>query len=227
MTAHAITNAPYNAEQARFNMIEQQIRPWNVLDLDILALLERVPRHAFVPAGSEALAYADVQLPLPLGQCMLEPKIEARMLQDLALQPHETVLEIGAGSGYMAALLAEQAAHVVSLEIHPELVSLASANLARRGVRNVELVLADGATYISPHGPFDVIVLSGSVVQMPTFLFSQLKVLGRLMAVVGEEPMMRAHLVKGVSELKFETTQPWDAVVPPLVGFPAPSKFKF
>jgi protein-L-isoaspartate(D-aspartate) O-methyltransferase len=227
MTAHSMTNAPYNAEQARFNMIEQQIRPWNVLDLDILDLLDRVPRHAFVPKGSEALAYADVQLPLPQGQCMLEPKIEARMLQDLGVQPHETVLEIGAGSGYMAALLAQQAAHVVSLEIHPELVSFASANLARAGVRNAEVVLADGATYTSPKGPFDVIVLSGSVAQVPTFLLTQLKVLGRLIAIVGEEPMMRAHLVKGVSELNFETTQPWDAVVPRLVGFPEPSRFKF
>jgi protein-L-isoaspartate(D-aspartate) O-methyltransferase len=221
------TNTPYQAQQARFNMIEQQIRPWNVLDLDVLALLDTVPRDQFVPVGQEALAYVDTQLPLPCGECMLEPRIEARMLQDLAIQPHETVLEIGTGSGYMAALLAHRAAHVVSLELHQELADMAKANLKRAGVHNVEVVCADAATYKHAKAPFDVIVLSGSVAQVPASLLSQLKVLGRLMAIVGQQPMMHAQLVQSESELKTTITQPWDAVIPPLKGFPVPTKFKF
>lgn len=227
MMATTVSNAPYQAQQARFNMIEQQIRPWNVLDLDILDLLDAVPRHEFVPQGQQALAYADTQLPLPCGQCMLEPRVEARMLQDLAIQPHETVLEIGTGSGYLTALLAKRAAHVVSIELHAELANFAKANLARAGIQNVDVVCADAATYTSAHAPFDVIVLGGSVAKVPDSLLAQLKVLGRLMAIVGDGPMMRATLVKSVSELQQTVSQPWDAVVPRLVGFPEPSSFKF
>ena len=227
MMATTATNAPYQAQQARFNMIEQQIRPWNVLDMSVLELLDAVPRHEFVPQGQQALAYVDTQLPLPCGQTMLEPRVEARMVQDLAIQAHETVLEIGTGSGYLTALLAKQAAHVVSLEIHAELANFGKANLARAGIRNVDVVCADGAQYTSPHAPFDVIVLGGSVAQVPASLLAQLKVMGRLLAIVGAGPMMRAHLVKSISELQQVTTQPWDAVVPRLVGFPEPSQFSF
>lgn len=227
MMATTASNTPYQAQQARFNMIEQQIRPWNVLDTAVLDLLDAVPRHEFVPQGQQALAYVDTQLPLPCGQSMLEPRIEARMVQDLAIGPNDTVLEIGTGSGYLTALLAKQAAHVVSVEIHAELANFAKANLARAGIQNVDVVCADGASYTSPHAPFDVIVLGGSVAQVPASLLAQLKVMGRLMAVVGEGPMMRAHLVKSVNELQQVTTQPWDAVLPRLVGFPEPSQFKF
>jgi protein-L-isoaspartate(D-aspartate) O-methyltransferase len=227
MMTTSVTNAPYQAQEARFNMIEQQIRPWNVLDTAVLDLLDAVPRHEFVSLGQESLAYVDTQLPLPCGQCMLEPRVEARMVQDLAIQAHETVLEIGTGSGYLTALLAKKAAHVVSLEIHAELANFAKANLARAGVRNVDVVCADGAHYTSPHAPFDVIVLGGSVAQVPDFLLAQLKVMGRLLAIVGAGPMMRAHLVKSISELQQVTTEPWDAVVPRLAGFPEPSAFKF
>ena len=134
-----------NLEQARFNMIEQQIRPWEVLDAQVLQLLSVVKREDFVPAPHKALAYADMEIPLPDGQCMLAPRVEARMLQDLAVQKHEKVLEIGAGSGYMAALLAHQAQHVISLEIRAELVALASANLQMAGIHNAQVRPRAGA----------------------------------------------------------------------------------
>jgi protein-L-isoaspartate(D-aspartate) O-methyltransferase len=216
-----------NMQQARFNMIEQQIRPWNVLDLDVLALLEQIPRENFVAAGQEVLAYVDTELPLPCGQFMLSPRVQARMFHDLKILPHETVLEIGTGSGYLTALLASKAAHVVSLEIHAEIADLAKATLSKAGVQNVEVIHTDAAHYKSPKAPFDVIVLTGSVADVPAFIFDQLKVLGRVMAIVGQEPMMRTTIYKGISENKFETTQPWDTVAPCLEGFPEPSKFKF
>ena len=128
-----------NIEQARFNMIEQQIRPWNVLDDEVLRLLSVVKREDFVPLAHKALAFVDMEIPLGYGQCMLAPRVEARMLQDAAVRKHEKVLEIGAGSGYMAALLAHRAQRVISLEIDPDLVKLARANLQKAGVHNAEV----------------------------------------------------------------------------------------
>src|SRR3954468_22080088 len=168
-------NAQIDLERARFNMIEQQIRPWDVLDLDILELLKQVRREEFVPPAHRSLAFVDMHIPLlggfeeamRTGQCMLEPKFEARMLQDLEVQPTDKVLEVGAGSGYMAALLAARAQRVVTLEIVPELVKMARDNLQRAGVRNVEVREADGAKGLAAEGPFDVIVLSGSVPEVP------------------------------------------------------------
>ena len=135
-----------NIEQARFNMVEQQIRPWNVLDTSVLELLSVVKREAFVPAAFQALAFADIEIPLGHGQCMLAPRLEARMLQDLAIQPQETVLEIGAGSGYMAALMAQRAHRVVSLELVPELASMARTNLRNAGIQNAEVRLPKAST---------------------------------------------------------------------------------
>jgi protein-L-isoaspartate(D-aspartate) O-methyltransferase len=140
-------NAPIDFERARFNMIEQQIRPWDVLDLQVLELLSLVRREDFVPLAHKALAFTDMQIPLlqpteqalQNGHCMLEPKVEARILQDLQVRPHEKVLEVGAGSGYMAALLGNRAQRVISLELHPELVRLARSNLQRAGLTNVEV----------------------------------------------------------------------------------------
>jgi protein-L-isoaspartate(D-aspartate) O-methyltransferase len=217
----------FNYEQARFNMIEQQIRPWNVLDLNVLHLLAVVKREDFVPAAHRALAFVDTELPLPCGQSMLEPRVEARLLQDLNVQKHEKVLEIGAGSGYMAALLAHRAQRVISLEIEPELVELARANLLRAGVHNAEVRQGDGSVDVPVEGPFDVILLSGSVGEMPHDLLNQLKVGGRLAVILGEEPVMRATLVTRVSASEFATTQPWDTLAPRLRNFKAPSRFKF
>lgn len=228
-----------NYEQARFNMIEQQIRPWEVLDSHVLALLAVIRREDFVPPACKVMAFVDMQIPLPPqhnpSQCMLEPKVEARILQDLAVQKHEKVLEIGAGSGYMAALLAHRAQQVISLEIEPELVDMARRNLQKAGIYNAEVRLADGAANLAEavsdngalRGPFDVIVLSGSVAAVPPELLDQLKVGGRLSAIVGEAPMMRATLITRVAKDAWRTTQAWDTVAPRLVNFPEPSKFTF
>jgi protein-L-isoaspartate(D-aspartate) O-methyltransferase len=216
-----------NIEQARFNMIEQQIRPWDVMDADVLHLLSVVKREDFVPLAYRALAFADMEIPLGQGQFMLAPKVEARLLQDAAVQKHEKVLEIGTGSGFMASLLAHRAQRVISLEIDPELAKLARANLQKVGIHNAEVRQADGAQGAPQDAPFDVIVLSGSVAEVPQALLSQLKVGGRLVAVVGEEPVMRATVVTRHGETAFSTTQAWDTVAPRLVNFPEPSHFKF
>jgi protein-L-isoaspartate(D-aspartate) O-methyltransferase len=169
-----------NVEQARFNMIEQQVRPWNVLDAHVLDLLAVVRREDFVPPAHRALAFADLEIPLKssdaaiaAGQVMLAPRLEARMLQDLQVAKHEKVLEIGAGSGFMAALLGHRAQRVLTLEIDEELAHMAHGNLQRAGVMNVEVRVADGASAdLSADGPFDVIVLSGSVAQLPDALLT-------------------------------------------------------
>ncbi len=216
-----------NIEQARFNMIEQQIRPWDVLDLGVLALLAIVKREDFVPAAHRALAFVDTEVPLPGGQCMLAPKVEARILQELSVHKHERVLEIGTGSGHMAALLAHKAQHVTTLEVNPELAAFASANLQRAGVMNVNVVRADGASAVLSDGPFDVIVLSGSVAELPENLFAQLKVGGRLAAIVGAEPVMRAVLVTRTGERGLERTVMFDTVAQRLSGFTEPTRFRF
>ena len=216
-----------NLEQARFNMIEQQIRPWDVLDSQVLQLLAVVKREDFVPTAHRALAFADMEIPLPGGQCMLTPRVEARMLQDLAVRKHEKVLEIGAGSGYMAALLAHKAQRVISLEIIPELAAMARTNLQKAGIHNAEARLGDGSKGIPVEGPFDVIVLSGSVAEIPQSLLANLKVGGRLAAIVGDEPMMRATFITRTAEAAFQTSQPWDTVAPRLVNFPESSRFTF
>jgi protein-L-isoaspartate(D-aspartate) O-methyltransferase len=220
-------NAPTDIERARFNMIEQQIRPWDVLDLKVLDLLSHVRREDFVPLAHKALAFVDMQIPLPGGSCMMEPKVEARMLQDLKLAGHEKVLEIGTGSGYMAALLAQQAQRVISLETKPELVQLARANLQRAGITNVDVREADGAQGLPGESPFDAIVLSGSVAEVPPALLSQLKVGGRLAAITGNEPIMRFTLVTRTGETTYTTAQPWDVNAPRLAHFLEPSKFTF
>lgn len=214
-------------EQFRFNMIEQQIRPWDVLEPSVLELLNVVKREKFLPAESQAFAFVDMEVPLPGGQCMLSPKVEARALQDLKIQKHEKVLEIGTGSGYMAALLGYCAHSVLSLEILPELTTFARNNLRNAGVRNVEVRQADGALGAAADGPFDVIVFSGSVAAVPEQIKAQLKVGGRLFAVVGQEPMMRANFITRTGDTTYATTQPWDTVAPRLVHFAEPSKFTF
>ena len=216
-----------NLEQARFNMIEQQIRPWDVIDSEVLRLLALVKREEFVPLAYRALAFVDMEIPLGHGQCMLAPRLEARMLQDAALQKNETVLEIGAGSGYMAALLAQQAQRVISLEINPELAQMARANLQKAGIHNVEVRQFDGAKGAPAEGPFDVIMLSGSVAEVPQTLLAQLKVGGRLVAIVGNEPVMHATIVSRSGATEFKTSQPWDTVAPRLLNFPEPSHFQF
>ncbi len=216
-----------NLEQARFNMIEQQIRPWEVLDAHVLHLLSVVKREDFVPLAHKALAFVDMEIPLAGGQVMLAPRVEARMLQDLGVQKHEKVLEIGAGSGYMAALLAHRAQRVITLEIHAELAKMARSNLQTAGVHNAEVRRLDGSKGVPVEGPFDVIVLSGSLAEIPQLLLTHLKVGGRLGAIIGDEPMMRATFVTRVGDTEYRTVQPWDTVAARLCNFAEPSRFKF
>ena len=228
-----------NYEQARFNMIEQQIRPWEVLDSQVLSLLAMVKREDFVPLAHKALAFVDMEIPLAPhaepGQCMLPPRVEARLLQDLNVQKHEKVLEIGSGSGYMAALLAHRAQHVVTLEIDPALARAARQNLQKAGIHNAEVLQLDGASLLNTgaadqaglSGPFDVIVLSGSVAQVPAELLSLLKTGGRLSAIVGDEPVMRASLSTRVDAYAMSHTAAWDTLAPRLLNFPTPSSFRF
>lgn len=224
------TEIAFDFDKARFNMIEQQIRPWNVLDAKVLALLGEVKREDFVPEAYQDIALADLEVPLGQGQCMLAPKVEARALQDLALRPGDNALEIGTGSGYMAALMAKQCARVVSVEINPALAQQARANLQAAGVNNVEVRTADAAadsfSACSSGAPFDAILLSGSVAELPEDLLTLLKPGGRLFAIVGQEPAMRATLVRAVADGQ-HVEQNWDICAPRLRNFPAASQFKF
>jgi protein-L-isoaspartate(D-aspartate) O-methyltransferase len=205
--------------QARFNMIEQQIRPWEVLDPNVLALLSTVRREDFAPLAHKALAFVDMEIPLGKApnQVMLAPRVQARMLQDLAVRPTDKVLDIGTGSGFMAALLGHQAASVLSLELDATLAAQAQTNLQQ----------ADGSQGAAADGPFDAILLSGSVAEVPAVLLKQLSIGGRLVAIVGDEPMMRTTLITRNGENSWSTTEPWDCNAPRLTGFAEPSRFKF
>jgi protein-L-isoaspartate(D-aspartate) O-methyltransferase len=216
-----------NVEQARFNMIEQQIRPWDVLDQDVLSLLAQVKREDFCPAAYRAMAFVDSEVPLPGGQCMLAPKVEARLLQELGVHKHEQVLEVGAGSGYMAALLARKAQHVITLEIDAALAQFAAANLKRAWAMNAEVRHTNGARGLVEEAPFDVIVLSGSVAEVPAALLSQLKLGGRLVAIVGQLPIMRAVLTTRSGEHAYSSVDLFDTVAPRLKNFDEPSRFVF
>lgn len=216
-----------NIEQARFNMIEQQIRPWNVLDEDVLALLHVVKREQFVPKAYENLAFADVEIPLPGGETMFNPKVEARIAQEIAVKKHENVLEIGTGSGYMAALLAHKARHVTTVEIQPESVTLAKENLAKAGVTNVSVEEGNGAQGWSTGTEYDVIVVSGGLPVLPEALVKQLKVGGRMIAILGEAPAMSCQLITRTSETAHDAVKVFETVAKPLTGAEAPSRFTF
>ena len=220
-------------EKARFNMIEQQVRPWEVLSPQVLELLAQVRREDFVPLAHRALAYAELEIPLgpKAGQAMLAPKVQARLLQDLALAPGSLVLEIGCGTGYMSALLAHlvgPTGRVIALELDPALAEQARQNLAHAGLDGqVQVRLADGSQGSPGDAPFDAIVLGGSVAEVPQALLAQLRVGGRLAAIVGQEPVMRATIITRDGERSYSSQQPWDAQAPRLLGFAEPSSFHF
>jgi len=216
-----------NIEQARFNMIEQQIRPWDVLDPGVLSLLAVVKREDFVPYAYRSMAFMDTELPLPEGQCMLAPRVEARLLQELQLQRHESVLEVGAGSGFMAALLAHGSRRVISLEISPLLARMAQENLRGAAVMNASVRCTDGSRGLRGDAPYDAIVLSGSVASVPQTLLEQLKIGGRLVAIVGDEPVMRARLYKRADTASWSQTDLFDTVAPRLSGFAESNRFVF
>jgi len=216
-----------NIEQARFNMIEQQIRPWNVLDQDILDLLHVVKREQFVPVAYQNLAFADIEIPLPGGEAMLLPKYEARILQEVAPRKHESVLEIGTGSGYMAALLAHRAGKVVTVEINPELKKLAQQNLAQAGIHNVTVEQGNGAEGWPQGAPYDLIVVSGALEVLPEALLTQVKVGGRIGAIVGQAPAMEFVVITRTGENAWNTIKVFETNVKYLADAPVPSHFQF
>ena len=216
-----------NFDQARANMVEQQIRPWEVLDQAVLDLLYAVPREDFVPAAFRALAFADMEIPIGEGEKMMAPKIEARIVKDLAPRKHERVLEVGTGSGYLTALLAHRSAHVHSVEIRPALAASGRENLARHGADNVTLEVGDAARGWPTRAPYDAIVLTGSTPVLPRVLLDQLSPGGRLFAVVGEAPVMVARLVTCTAPGAFRTVELFDTLLAPLVNAEQPSRFRF
>jgi protein-L-isoaspartate(D-aspartate) O-methyltransferase len=219
-----------NTEQARFNMIEQQIRPWNVLEKDVLDLLMVVKREDFVPAAYKGLAFMDTEIPLPGGENMLQPKVEARVLQAAAVKKHEHVLEIGTGSGYMAALLAHKARHVTTVEIDPTIRAQAQQNLSAYGIANVDVQLGNGAqgwTGAAENAEYDVIIVSGSLPFLPESLLAQIKVGGRIVAFVGQPPAMSAQVITRTGDRVFDTVKLFETVVKPLHAATQPSHFTF
>jgi protein-L-isoaspartate(D-aspartate) O-methyltransferase len=216
-----------NIEQARFNMIEQQIRTWEVLDPVVLDLLFEVKREEFVPAQYRSVAFADLEIPLGHGEAMMPPKVEARTLQEVGVQPHEEVYEVGTGSGYLTALLARRARHVTSAEIHADLKERAAGNLRAAGVTNVTLLEGDSARAPLSESAYDVIVLTGSTPVLPQAFLDRLKPGGRLFAVVGDPPAMKAMLVRAAAPGSFVHRELFETVVKPLVNCAQPARFRF
>lgn len=214
-----------NFEQARFNMVEQQVRTWDVLDQRVLNVIGGVPRDRFVPAEYRLLAYADTDIPLPGGQHMMPPRVEARMLQALQPKTGDRVLEIGTGSGYVTALLAALGARVTSVEIDPALHASAQATLAAEGAGNATLARGDGLHGWLDGAPWDAIAVTGSLPVFDPALQQQLAIGGRLFVIVGEEPAMEAVTVTRVGENEFARESMFETVIAPLRGASAPPRF--
>lgn len=227
MNSIAPSASPADVERARFNMVEQQIRPWDVLDPAVLDLLMRVRREDFVPPQHRSLAFADLEIPLGHGETMLAPKLEARMLQELDLRPGDAVLEVGTGSGYMTALLASLARHVYSVDLVPEFTREAAPRLAAAGIRNVTLETGDAARGWDKHGPYDAIVLTGSVPVLAESFQQSLKPGGRLLAVVGTAPAMQARLITCAGNNAFRSVVLFETCIAPLKNAPQLQRFVF
>jgi protein-L-isoaspartate(D-aspartate) O-methyltransferase len=220
-----------NIEQARFNMVEQQIRTWEVLDQDVLDLLYVIRREDFVPPAYRALAFSDLEIPLSdkaaEGERMWQPKMEARVVQELGIRKTDTVLEVGTGSGYLTALLAHRGQHVHSVEINAALKELGESNLKAQAVDNASVELGDAAQGWAAHAPYDVIVLTGSTPVLPQSLLDQLKAGGRLFAIVGDAPVMSARLVTCRSPGSFNSVDLFETNFPPLRNALQPQRFRF
>jgi protein-L-isoaspartate(D-aspartate) O-methyltransferase len=223
----ALSFSPMDLEQARYNMVESQIRTWEVLDQRVLDTLSAMKRENYVPDKYRPLAFVDMELPLGHGEVMLAPKLEARMLQELTLKGSDRVLEVGTGSGYLTALLAALAGHVYSVEWHADLSEAARAKLAEHRVHNVTLESGDAGRGWSRHAPYDVIVLTGSVPLLPKGFRAALKPHGRLLAVVGTPPVMTARLVTSVSESIYNEVGLFETCIAPLRNVPQPERFVF
>lgn len=221
-----------NIEQARFNMVEQQIRPWDVLDQSVLDLLFKVRREEFVPAAHRALAFVDMEIPLghykaSEAQSMWSPKLEARAVQTLQLKQTDKVLEIGTGSGYLTALLASMTAHVTSVDIHAESLGEAGTRLKAHGFDNITLQAGDASRGWEQHAPYDVIIVTGSLPVLPDSLTAQLAPGGRLFAIVGDDPVMTARLVTCVSHGVFRSENLFETSLKPLINAQQPDRFRF
>jgi len=214
-------------EQARTNMVEQQIRTWEVLDQEVLDLLYVIPREEFVPEQHRALAFSEIEIPLGEGERMWQPKLEARVLQELALRKTDRVLEVGTGSGYLTALMAYRAAEVCSVEIRPALAAFGRRNLERYGTDNVVLEIGDAARGWGQHAPYDAIVLTGSTPVLPSAFLEQLSPGGRLFAVLGEAPAMQARLVTCTAPGARHSVDLFETVLRPLANAEQPPRFRF
>lgn len=216
-----------NFEQARFNMVEQQVRTWHVLDTRVLEALSAVPREVFVPAECKNLAFADTAIPLGHGQNMMPPREEARLVQALNLKDSDHVLEVGTGSGYVTALLAHFAKHVYSVDIYPDFVTRAGSALRAQGIHNVTLDVGDAATGWDHHGPYDAIAITGSLQTLPDAFKQSLKVGGRLFCVLGDAPAMVATVLTRTGQDTWEEEGLFETVVPRLLNAPQASPFRF
>jgi len=214
-------------EQARFNMIEQQIRPWDVLDPEILSLMSRFPRERFVDEMHQKLAYADIAIPLGMNEVMMHPKIEARMLQALQVHPTDRVLEIGTGSGFVTALLAKLAYHVRSVDIHAAFTEMAGQRLKKMGIDNVELETGDAARGWSPDALYDAIAITGSLPLLPEGYKRILNRGGRLFAVLGQAPVMEAVLIRRTGDNEWSQENLFETVLPSLINAEVPDAFVF
>lgn len=224
-SANAQINMP--SANARFNMIEQQIRTWEVLDPVVLDLFNAVPRENFVAESQQGLAYADVELPIGCGQTMLSPKIEGRILQALNVKKTDKVLLVGTGSGYLTALLATLAAHVHAVEIQPELSAIAQVRLQQQNIHNVTLHVGDAACGFASEASYDVIVFTGSMPLYPSAAENMLNLTGRMFAVIGELPIMRATLIQRVGESACRKETLFETCLPPLINAPQSAHFTF
>lgn len=214
-------------ERARYNMIESQIRTWEVLDQRVLDTLSVLRREAFVPERYRPLAFVDMEIPLGHGEVMLAPKLEARMLQELTLKDGDRVLEVGTGSGYVTALLASLAGHVYSVELHPDFSAAAAGKLAAHAIANATLEVGDAAQGWSRHAPYDAILLTGSVPVLPPRFRAQLRPGGRLLAVVGDPPVMTARLTTCVTDGAWNETGLFETCIAPLRNVLQPERFVF
>jgi protein-L-isoaspartate(D-aspartate) O-methyltransferase len=212
-------------ERARFNMVEQQIRTWEVLNDRVLDILRDVPREHFVPPQYRSLSFADLKIPLPHGQVMLEPKFEARILQAVDPQPSEQVLLVGTGTGYLAACLARMAAHVTSVDIYPDINEMAQRNLSAQGVGNVTLQTGDAARGWGDERRYDVVVVTGSLPEMHRGFHHSLTIGGRLFLTVGTAPVMEALLITRLGEDQWLSESLFETVIPPLINAPVTKKF--
>ena len=216
-----------NFEQARLNMVEQQIRPWEVLDQRVLDAILASPRDAFVPVDYQGIAYSDTRIPIGHGETMMSPKVEGRLLQALNIQAHERGLEIGTGTGYLTSLLAAFCSHVTSIDIYDDFTEQARHRLARHGVNNVDLHTDDGCNGLPGAGPFDFIAVTGAMATPNSKLREQLAIGGRLFVIVGQSPIMQAQLIERSSENVYAEDTLFETDLKFLVGAEAPAEFSF